>query len=73
MLSEGLLASYDSTFLAVMENNDISVETQLKRAFGRAQLLFEIPPILSVEVGFEAERVIFFSYSFFLGRYWRNS
>lgn len=33
-----------------MENNDISVETQLKRAFGRAQLLYEIPPILSVEV-----------------------
>jgi hypothetical protein len=46
----GLIASYDPTFISVMENPDITVETKLKRGFGRAQLLFEIPAILTVDV-----------------------
>ena len=45
-----ITASYDPTFLAVMENVDISIDKRLMRAFGRLQTLYEIPPILAIEV-----------------------
>ena len=43
------MASYDPTLVSLMES-DVSMETKLKRAFGRAELQYEIPAILAVEV-----------------------